>query len=230
MPSTKTYGTPGAANQTIGGVPTIHYLDFASRGRGQVIRLMWEDAGIAYTDVRYSFDEYPEYKKAVIAQKNPTTNVPVIELNGQILTQSYAILRHFARQLGEYDGETEGEKYLVDKICDIGSDWRTLFVNAFFNPNKAETYSKHQETDRKRFLKALETHLTSHDLSRQGPYVIGKKVTYADLVIYQVMHDENLTQDGRKELQEYPRLKQLVDAIEDRPNVKVFLESERYLG
>ncbi|KAI4195734.1 MAG: hypothetical protein LQ350_007015 [Teloschistes chrysophthalmus] len=230
MPSTKTYGTAGAANKAIGGEPTIHYLDFASRGRGQVVRLMWEDAGIAYTDIRYGFDEYPEYKKTVIAEKNPTTTLPVIELNGKILTQSYAILRHFARQLGEYDGETEEEKYLTDMICDIGSDWRTLFVNALFSPNKDETYPKHQETDRNRFLKALETHLSSHDLSRQGPYVIGEKVTYADLVIYQVMHDESLTQDGRKGLQEYPRLKQLVDAFEDRPNVKKFLESERYLG
>ncbi|KAL9576668.1 MAG: hypothetical protein Q9212_006913, partial [Teloschistes hypoglaucus] len=226
MPSTKTYGIAGAANKAIGGEPTIHYLDFASRGRGQVVRLMWEDAGIAYTDIRYDFDEYPEYKKTVIAEKNPTTTLPVIELNGKILTQSYAILRHFARQLGEYDGETEEEKYLVDMICDIGSDWRTLFVNAFFSPDKDETYPKHQETDRNRFLKALETHLSSHDLSRQGPYVIGEKVTYADLVIYQVMHDENLTQDERKGLQEYPRLKQLVDAFEDRPNVKKFLESE----
>lgn len=50
------------------------------------------------------------------------------------------------------------------------------------------------------------------------------------MVIYQVLHDENLTQEGRKGLQDYPRLKQLVDAVETRPNVKAFLESDRYLG
>lgn len=42
MPTTKTYGTPSAANDALGGVPEIHYFDFASKGRGQVIRLMWE--------------------------------------------------------------------------------------------------------------------------------------------------------------------------------------------
>lgn len=42
MVTTKTYGQPSAANQKIGGVPTIHYLDFMSRGRGQVVRLMME--------------------------------------------------------------------------------------------------------------------------------------------------------------------------------------------
>lgn len=40
MPHTLTYGTENAANKAIGGVPTIHYFDFQSRGRGQAVRLM----------------------------------------------------------------------------------------------------------------------------------------------------------------------------------------------
>ena len=100
----------------------MHYFDYNSRGRGQVVRLFWEDAGIAYDDLRYSFEEYPEYKKSRIAEMNPIGFIPVIELNGRILTQSYAILRHFARQLGKYEGETEEEKYWADAMCDIGID------------------------------------------------------------------------------------------------------------
>lgn len=42
MPTVKTVGTPGAANEAIGGVPEIHYFDFYSKGRGQVNRLMFE--------------------------------------------------------------------------------------------------------------------------------------------------------------------------------------------
>jgi len=59
---------------------------------------------------------------------------------------------------------------------------------------------------------------------------LGDKVTYADFVIYQVAHDEELTRDGRKGLKDYPRIVQLVDAMERRPNVKKYLESERYRG
>ncbi|KAL8947005.1 MAG: hypothetical protein Q9222_006665 [Ikaeria aurantiellina] len=230
VPTTKNHGTPGPANDLIGGTPTIHYFDFASRGRGQVIRLLWEDAGIAYEDIRFSFDEWLEYKKTVALEKNPTSNVPIVELNGRVLTQSYAILRYFAGLLGKYDGETGEERYWVDAMCDIGSDWRTIFLRAYFSPNKEEAYPKHQQTDRNRFLKALETHLTTHELSLRGPYVIGETVTYADFVFYQIMHDEGLTKEGRKGLQEYPRLRKLVDAVEGRPGVKAFLESDRYLG
>lgn len=230
MPSETTVGKPGLNNEKIGGVPTIHYLDFQSRGRGQVVRLMWEDADIAYTDVRYSFAEYPEFQKSTIADLNPVKSVPIVELNSQVLVQSYAILRHFSRQLGAYDGSTEAEKYFVDAMCDIAIDWRTLFIQAFFSEKSEETYKAHCEGDRIRYLGALERHLTSNDLSRSGSFVIGKTFTYADMVIYQVCHDENLTQNGRKGLEQYPRLAKLVDAVESRPNVKRFLESDRYLG
>lgn len=178
MPSENTIGQPSENNKKIGGVPTIHYFDFYSRGRGQVVRLLWEDAGISYVDVRYTFDEYPRYKSSTIAELNPNATLPVIELNGQILTQSYAVLRHFARQLGEYDGETEEEKYWADAMCDIAIDWRTLFVQAYLSPNKDTEYPKHQEGPRKNFLQALEKHLNSNKLSTQGPFVIGKKITY----------------------------------------------------
>ena len=83
---------------------------------------------------------------------------------------------------------------------------------------------------RPQYLKALETHLKTHDLSTTGPYIIGKNITYADMVLYQILHDESLTLEGRNGLKDYPRLVELVDAVEARPNVKAFLESDRYLG
>jgi len=48
--------------------------------------------------------------------------------NGQILTQSYAIIRHWARQLNAYDGKTEDEKYWADAICDIVIDCISPFL------------------------------------------------------------------------------------------------------
>ncbi|KAF2706543.1 glutathione S-transferase [Pleomassaria siparia CBS 279.74] len=230
MPTTTQIGNPSAANDKIGGVPTIHYFDFQSRGRGQVLRLMWEDAGIAYKDVRYTFDEYPSYKEAKIAELNPTATIPVVELNGKILTQSYAILRHFSRLLGAYDGKNEEEKYWADLICDIVIDWRTLFIQAFFSNNKDTTYPEHCKTVRPNFLRAINTHLESSDVASAGPYVCGNTFTYADMVLYQILHDENLVQEGRAGLKGQERLAKVVDAVEGRERIKKWLGSERYLG
>lgn len=151
MSITEQVGTPSEANTIIGGVPIvrnpyidiiqladwvldghlltplqIHYFDFQSRGRGQVIRLLLEDAGIAYTDVRYSFGEFIEGKDThPMLSRNPTKSVPIIELGPRLLTQSYPILRHVARLLGEYDGKTEEEKFHADLICDIAADCKS---------------------------------------------------------------------------------------------------------
>lgn len=107
---------------------------------------------------------------------------------------------------------------------------RTLFVIAFFSPNKDTTYPEHCKTDRVRYLSAIESHLKQGPLSQKGPFVLNDRITYADFVVYQVIHDEGLTKDGRAGLKEYPRLKQLVDGVEGREGVKKFLESERYKG
>jgi glutathione S-transferase len=66
---------------------------------------------------------------------NPTTTIPIIEMpNGKILTQSYAILRHWSRQLGAYDGKTEDEKYFVDLINDIVIDCNISPLISFGKP------------------------------------------------------------------------------------------------
>jgi len=38
------------------------------------------------------------------------------------MTQSYAMLRRFARQLGAYDGADEEERYCADAMCDVAAD------------------------------------------------------------------------------------------------------------
>jgi prostaglandin-H2 D-isomerase / glutathione transferase len=60
--------------------------------------------------------------------------------------------------------------------------------------------------------------------------VLGERITYADFVVYQILHDEGMTKEGRKGLEELPRLRSLVEEIEGRERVRAFLESERYLG
>jgi prostaglandin-H2 D-isomerase / glutathione transferase len=102
MPQQHQVDHPGPANERIGGIPTVPYFNF-SKGRGQVIRLLFIDAGIVYNNVRYFFDEYRKDIKPSFMQPggmNQTGNVPVIELNGEVMAQSYAILRYFSRVLG----------------------------------------------------------------------------------------------------------------------------------
>ncbi|CAE6481026.1 hypothetical protein ACGC1H_005220 [Rhizoctonia solani] len=225
-------GGPTEANKAIGGIPTLHYLDFLSRGRGEVIRLFFEDSGIAFKDHRIAFDDYnAQVKSGEINALNPLKSLPVVEVGGAKYIQSYAILRLFARQLGKYDGKNDLERYYVDAINDIASDWRTKFIDSAFQSTAAGLGPKQTQDDLKhhksftapKFATALNTHLSTNPLSSGGPFVLGKDITYADFVIFQIAHDEDWEcLDGN------PRLNELIQAVKARPRLAEYFKSDRY--
>jgi glutathione S-transferase len=62
---------------------------------------------------------------------NPTGNIPIIEMpDRKILTQSYAILRHWGRLLhvAEHKTRNEDEKYWADAIWDIVIDCENVLL------------------------------------------------------------------------------------------------------
>ncbi|KAM0789246.1 hypothetical protein ACM66B_000089 [Microbotryomycetes sp. NB124-2] len=239
MPKTTTIGTPGPANDKIGGVPEFHYYDFASKGRGEVIRLFFEDAGIAFVDVRYGFEEWNSKTPEERAEHNPSGTFPFLLLNGKVLGQSYPMLRYFARQLGAYDGKTSEEMYFVDRVNDVTSDWRTRFVDSHFeaSPNGLAPFESNDKaiTNYKEYLmpravRGLETLLSTSEYSKQGPFVLGGEISYADIVVWQMYHDERELGGPVKQLisKECPTLQKLIDAFEGRPQLKAYWSSDRY--
>ena len=146
---------------------------------------------------------------------SPVGSVPYVELGGKMLTQSYPMLRLFARQLKAYDGTTDESKYFVDVINDLSLDWRTLFVTTAFVNNKnglsgnpdSAPFTFHKEfnlpssllssslgdddadTLSIEYVAGIEQHLATNPLAKGGPFVLGATITYADFVLYQIYHD-----------------------------------------
>ncbi|KAF8608248.1 glutathione S-transferase-like protein [Ceratobasidium sp. AG-I] len=225
-------GTPSDANKAIGGVPTIYYFDFLSRGRGEVLRLFCEEAGIAFKDFRLK-DYNARVKSGEMSKLNPLKSLPVVELDGAKYSQSYAILRLWARQLGKYDGKTDLEKYYVDAITDIASDWRSKLVDSAFRTSADGVGARGDEKEAEyhknftvqKYASALNTHLSTNPLSSGGPFVLGNEITYADIVIFQVAHDEDWAGlDGN------PRLNELIQGVKARPRVAEYMKSNRYFN
>lgn len=81
--------------------------------------------------MRYQFAEINDKSIEERAAINPVGSVPYVMLADKTLTQSYPILRLWARQMGKYDGTTDAEKYFVDVCNDLALDWRTVFVNTY---------------------------------------------------------------------------------------------------
>eukprot|EP01059_Diplonema_ambulator_P000329 TRINITY_DN10270_c0_g1_i1.p1 TRINITY_DN10270_c0_g1~~TRINITY_DN10270_c0_g1_i1.p1 ORF type:complete len:216 (+),score=39.01 TRINITY_DN10270_c0_g1_i1:67-714(+) len=66
---------------------TLHYFDLA--GGGEPVRLSFYIAGIEFTDRRISFGDWPSCKAEM-----PLGQVPVLEVDGKMYTQSMGILRY----------------------------------------------------------------------------------------------------------------------------------------
>ncbi|MCJ1308199.1 hypothetical protein MMC25_001852 [Agyrium rufum] len=219
-------GTPGKGNELLECVPKLHYFELKSRGRGQVIRLLFEDADVAYIDIRYPFQEWPQLKQGSVAEMNPVKTLPILELNGQSITQSYPMLRYLAHKLDAYDGQDDYEKYFVDAMCDICIDWRVHYGAARFG-GVPKMMDDHKELVQKKFLPALEIHLSTNELSKKGPFILSDRMTYADLVLFINLHDEELIKDR---LADFPRVKQLTEGIQTRSKLEAYFKSDRYLG
>jgi glutathione S-transferase len=109
-----------------------------------------KDAGIDFEDIRYAYDHTWAATSAELKAKRITITgkVPALEYNGTILTQvcrpfqvrvlnqlviltcfqHIPILRYLARELNDYDGQTNLEKWVVDAVADIYIDWRVSYT------------------------------------------------------------------------------------------------------
>jgi glutathione S-transferase len=74
----------------------LTYFD-VDGGRAEPTRIAFHAAGIAYEDVRISFQEFQDQR-----QSYRFTCVPVLEIDGQQVTQSTAICRYVGKQCGLY--------------------------------------------------------------------------------------------------------------------------------
>jgi len=64
--------------------------------------MIFEDQGITYNDVRIPRESWPALKKELVESgRNPSGQLPIVEIGGQTLSQSFSIHRFFARIFGK---------------------------------------------------------------------------------------------------------------------------------
>ena len=93
------------------------------------VRLVFAEAGIEFVDD--SFDMKSEESKQAFFAKcrglggNLTTNIPMVFIDGQYITQSLAVLKYLARKYGLYPSDAQGQ-YVVDNLIETANDLRSL--------------------------------------------------------------------------------------------------------
>lgn len=154
----------------------LTYFDF-NGGRGEPIRLALVLGGVAFEDERITFEQWPALKP-----KMPFQALPVLEVDGQTLSQSNAITRYVGRLADLYPTDP-WQAALCDEVMDSLEDiGQRLF----------STIPMDNEDEKRRVREALASgpipmhlaRLNSCLQARGGNYFADNRLTIADLKVF----------------------------------------------
>jgi len=153
--------------------PKLYYFDMD--GRGSMIRLLLKNAKVDFEDVRIKMDQWPSYKEKFCLKQ-----VPVLEIEGQELVQSDAIMQFLSLRYGYLS--LKNDKYarilfLANTIRDIYGNFVSFFYSKLPEAKKAEMKGKYLKETIPLLFCAIEKRLKEN---KSQDYLVGRKYTMAD--------------------------------------------------
>ncbi|GMF43171.1 unnamed protein product [Phytophthora fragariaefolia] len=197
--------------------PKLKLTYFPLPGRAEPIRLAFYIGGIDFEDVRLSFDEF-----AIVKSGLPFNQLPILEIDGEVVSQSLAILRYAGSLSGLYPTTDPRAAFRVDEIF-------VLIDEMFNSPAWRETVTERDPDKLLKMRKGLANTMIPKTLASlekrvaafEGPYATGKEFTVADLAIYAVIL---LLKAGRPGIpmsisDPYLNLQRVFDQVKSHPKV-----------
>ncbi|XP_064616477.1 glutathione S-transferase-like [Liolophura sinensis] len=200
-------------------MPTYKLTYFPLRARAEPARLIFAYAGEKYEDIRIPFDEWPKHK-----QKMPFRQLPVLEVDGKQLSQSYAIVRYLANEFG-LGGKNKWEAAEADQYTGAIEDLFVATARIHFEKDasrKAEDLKKYKEGTASGFLQPFEATLAK---SSSG-FLVGSGLTYADLCFFNLLGfmEGMLKEDAKAITSTFPNIQKHRQKIESLPKIAEWIK------
>jgi glutathione S-transferase len=153
----------------------LTYFDFDG-GRGEAARLVMHLGGIAFEDRRIAGKDWP-----ALRDKMPFQAMPVLEVDGKMITQSNTINRYLGKLAGLYPKD-DWQAALVDEVMDAVEDVSTKISNTMTLEGEAKKKAREALAAGPitRFLQQIEARLKAGG----GEWFVEKRLTVADLKCY----------------------------------------------
>lgn len=152
----------------------LTYFDFHG-GRGEPARLALAMAGIPFEDDRIPMADWPERKG-----ETPLGGVPLLEVDGKVLTQSNAINRYVAKLTGLYPSDF-WQAALCDEAMDAVEDVIHQISGTLFLPDDEKKAKR--EALAEGMLPLYLTYLSQSLAAHGGRYFADDRLTIADLKV-----------------------------------------------
>jgi glutathione S-transferase len=206
------------------------------QGRGEYIRLALEDAGADYADVARSANGIAAMTRMMEAGKgSPPFAPPFLRAGRLVLGQTANILLYLgprhglapksqAKQLSLHQLQLT----IADLVLEIHDTHHPLGPSMYYEDQRKPAKQRTDEFWSERapkYLGYFERLLGGNG----GSYLIGRRATYVDLSLFQIVEGLRYAFPNRmKEFErEIPGLVELRDRVAARPNIKAYLGSER---
>lgn len=202
----------------------LRLIYFSIPGRAEVARLLATLGGLEFEDERLTFEEWGQ---SDLKPKLPFGQLPVLEVDGEMLAQSSAIDRYLAQLAGLLPSDPWAAA-LADAAYAYCEDiWMTIYPS--FKIKDAEEKIKARQELVKGALADKLKLLSKLVESKSGAYLAGDQITHGDLAVFcnlSTLQSGWLDGIPTTILDDYPALKAFRQAIANVPAIKAFYDKE----
>jgi glutathione S-transferase len=207
------------------------------QGRGEFVRLALEEGGADYVDVARRSAGMSAMLKLLDGTRirRPPYAPPFLKAGKLVIGQTANILHYLGPRFGLCPrGETE--KLWVHQLQLTIADL-VLEIHDTHHPISSQLYYEDQKPAAKRRTKLFWQHRIPKYLGyfedvvekSGGPYLLGRRLSYADLSLFQIVAGLRYAFPKRMKRfeKQVPRLVALHDKVAARPRIKTYLASKR---
>ncbi len=209
------------------------------QGRGEYVRLALEDAGADYGDVARSDRGMAAMMKMMEARSGtPPFAPPFLKAGQLVIGQTANVLLYLGSRHGLAPKAEAGRLWVhqlqltvTDFVLEIHDTHHPLGPSLYYEDQRAAAKKRTSEFWDQRapkYLGYFERLLKDNG----GSYLTGRRVTYVDLSLFQIV--EGLRYAFPKRMKAFerriPGLVDLHDRVAGRPNIKAYLASDRRIA
>ncbi|MBV8922752.1 glutathione S-transferase [Bradyrhizobium sp.] len=205
------------------------------QGRGEYVRLALEEAGAAYVDVAREGNGTPKMLRVMEQGGTPPFAPPFLKAGKLVIGQTANILLYLGARHSLAPKTEAGKLWLhqlqltiADFVLEIHDTHHPLGPSLYYEDQKAPAKRRSEAFWNERVPKYL-GYFERILKDGGGTYVTGRRVSYVDLSLFQIIDGLRYAFPKRMTAFEdaVPGLLELRDRVAARPNIKAYLASDR---
>ncbi|KFM70153.1 Hematopoietic prostaglandin D synthase, partial [Stegodyphus mimosarum] len=202
-------------------MPHYKIVDYSYPTAGELARLI-----LQYREIEYEDEKVDSPDRIYEAEEeSPFGVLPVLYVDGKIVSQQQGISRYLAREL-DLVGETNEEAAICDMIMDglgvMFSKMRGTHISKLDVSQQVTLLKQMLQEDVPRYLEKYEKFLENSKLS--SGYFASEKLTWCDLGVALMLAGLQIRQP--KLLESHPKLRAFVEKVTSNPIISHFIETE----